>query len=181
MFLTVTRRVCGGSLLRLECPLDQLLDVYDIWMGVPEDQMCQTDGGSTTVCKATKETDPDNVLDVGDLCQNKTQCEFSFVTGDSAKGIKPDGTIKTSCYLHVLSVTYRCVSKYCIEINKSLQFLAVLADSANTDKVVYGTIPNINTKTLTCVANIFGLAGQIGVLYIYCICVNKSGVHLIEH
>ena len=142
MFLTVTRRVCADSVLHLECPLDQLLDVYGIWMGIAEDKMCAPKGDSHTACKATDPSDLNDIVNVGELCQNKTLCELSFYSPQTAPGADPDGNAGT-CSLNVLSVTYSCVSKYCIEINKSLQFLAVLADSANTDKAVYGTISNI--------------------------------------
>ena len=143
MFLTVTRRVCQNTVLHLECPLDQLLNVYDIWMGVAEDQMCSPSGGygNPTVCKATETSELNNVVNVGELCQNQTLCEFSFPDGQQAAGRTSDGADAT-CDVYVLSVTYTCVSKYCIEINKTLRLLSLLAVTANSDKVIYGIIPN---------------------------------------
>ena len=139
MFLIVTRRVCGNSVLQLECPPDQLLNVTDFWVGVAEDQMCTPSGTGATVCKAYH---PDQIVDVGTLCQNKMLCELSFYTPQSSTGQTSNGQLIATCNFYVLSVTYSCVSKYCIEINKSLRLLAVLAVSANTDKPIYGTICN---------------------------------------
>ena len=153
MFLTVTKRMCGDSAVHLECPLDQLLDVYDIWMGTAEDKMCAPKDDNKPECKIT---DASSIVDVGKLCQNKTQCEFSFPSGHVVTILDLFKNIK--CSIYVLSLTYSCTSKYWIEINKSLRLRANLAVSANTDKAVYGTMPNINTKTLNFVANIFGLA-----------------------
>jgi len=134
--------VCADSVLYLECPLDQLLNVYDIWMGVAEDtQKCTPKGFSSKACKVNKQSDLDKVVNVRELCQNKTLCELSFPNGHGSAGTNSDGNT-APCRIYVLSLTYLCVSKYCIKINKSLRLLALLAVSANTDKAIYGTIPN---------------------------------------
>ena len=117
MFLTVTRRVCADTILRLECPLDQLLDVYDIWMGIAEDtQMCTPQAYQGKACTVVKQSDLDNVVNVRELCQNKTLCELSFPNGHSPIVTDSEGK-STPCSIYVLSVTYLCVSKYCTEIN----------------------------------------------------------------
>ena len=132
--------MCQDTVLHLECPLDQLLDVYDIWMGVAEDKMCSPSNVASTVCKVTEASDLNKVVDVGMLCQNKTLCELSFASGQAVQ--LANGYAISTCNLLVLSVTYSCVSKYCIETNKSFRPLAVLAVSTNTDKAIYVTISN---------------------------------------
>ena len=141
MFLTVTRRVCPDTVLHLECPLDQLLDVYGIWMGVPEDKMCRPKDDGSAACTVTDPSDLNEIVKVGELCQNKTLCDFSFPSQTTADCHDSDDN-SADRTLYVLSVTYRCFSKYCIETNKSLRLMTVLAVSANTDKTIYGTIPN---------------------------------------
>ena len=139
MFLTVTRIQCANSVLRLECPLDQLIDVNDFWVGVAKDQMCTPSPTPATVCKATA---PGKVVDVRQLCQNKMLCDLSFYSPKPTSGVDSDGEDVALCAILVLSVNYSCISKYYNEINKSLRLLAVLAVCENTDKAMYGTIPN---------------------------------------
>ena len=91
-------------------------------------------------------TDPhviNDIVNIPELCQDQKQCEIHFQMGLSVTiNITDFNHKEMKCEFLVLSLTYRCISKYCIEINKSLQLLAVLTVSANTKKAVYWTIPN---------------------------------------
>jgi len=142
MFLTVTRRVCHNTLLNLECPRDHLLDVYDISMGTLDLVSCLPLGHSTHTCEVTKPSDQNNIVNITLSCQNERQCEIPFPFMSSVTMTDSEGE-EFKCFLATLSLTYNCVSKYCIEINKSLQLLPFLAVSANTKKALNGTIPNV--------------------------------------
>ena len=110
-FLTVTRITCAPDTLHLECPLDTLLDVYNISAGNLDVEMCPKESGSAC--------DQHDTLDVHDTCQNKTMCDI-YVP-------KPPPTlILTACKVMSMRLTYLCYSKYCIKINKSFQLVIII-------------------------------------------------------